>query len=66
MYCFEEADNGQGLASLYLESSAELQEEWRDDVLGGTMLIRCRGKNLRREERPRHLRRKSPALKTLN
>jgi DUF1680 family protein len=46
VYCFEEADNGQGLASLCLESSAELREEWRDDILGGAMLIRCRGKKL--------------------
>jgi DUF1680 family protein len=46
VYCFEEADNGQCLASLYLESTAELREEWRDDVLGGTMLIHCRGKKL--------------------
>jgi DUF1680 family protein len=46
VYCLEETDNGSNLAALYIEPSAELREEWREDTLGGTMLIRCRGKRL--------------------
>jgi DUF1680 family protein len=46
VYCLEETDNAPNLAALYLDPSTELREEWRDDILGGTMLIRCQGKRL--------------------
>jgi DUF1680 family protein len=46
IYCLEETDNGKNLAALYLNPRAELRELWREDLLGGTMLIRCRGRRL--------------------
>ncbi len=46
VYCFEETDNGNDLAALFLNPSSELKEEWKGDLLGGTILIRCKGKKL--------------------
>jgi DUF1680 family protein len=46
VYCLEETDNGPDLAALYIDPAAELREEWREDILGGVMVIRCRGKKL--------------------
>jgi DUF1680 family protein len=46
IYCLEEADNGAGLAALYLDPAAELREAWREDLLGGVTAITCRGKKL--------------------
>jgi DUF1680 family protein len=46
IYCLEETDNGKNLAALYLNPATELREHWRDDLLGGTMLILCKGRRL--------------------
>ncbi len=46
VYCFEEADNGTGLAAVFLSPNAVLTEEWNPDLFGGTMLIHCKGKKL--------------------
>jgi DUF1680 family protein len=46
VYCLEETDNGSNLGAFYIDPSAEFQEEWREDILGGVMLIRCKGKKL--------------------
>ncbi|MDR2471338.1 MAG: glycoside hydrolase family 127 protein, partial [Treponema sp.] len=46
VYCLEETDNGRNLASVYLDEGAEPEEEWREDLLGGTVVIRLRGKKL--------------------
>jgi DUF1680 family protein len=46
VYCLEEADNGKNLSALYLDPKTALEEIWREDLLGGTMLIRCGGKRL--------------------
>ncbi|MDR2630308.1 MAG: glycoside hydrolase family 127 protein [Spirochaetaceae bacterium] len=46
VYCLEEADNGNHLSALYLDPKTALEEVWREDLLGGTMLIRCKGKKL--------------------
>jgi DUF1680 family protein len=46
VYCFEEIDNGKNLSALYLDPKTPLEETWREDLLGGTMLIRCKGKKL--------------------
>ena len=43
VYCFEETDNGQNLAAVYLDESTALTEEWDGDLLGGTMTIKCDG-----------------------
>lgn len=46
VYCFEEADNGDKLSSIYLDTHEPLIEKWNDDLLGGTMLIHCKGQKL--------------------
>jgi DUF1680 family protein len=46
VYCFEEAENGDNLAALYLDPSEKLRELWREDLLGGVTVIRCGGKKL--------------------
>jgi DUF1680 family protein len=46
VYCLEETDNGKNLAAVYVDETAEPEEEWREDLLGGTMLVRFRGKRL--------------------
>jgi DUF1680 family protein len=44
VYCFEEVDNGENLSAVYLSADTELSEEWKSDLLGGTMIVRCNGK----------------------
>jgi DUF1680 family protein len=46
VYCLEEADNGQNLASVYLDEKTKPEELWQDNLFGGTMLIRFKGKKL--------------------
>lgn len=53
VYCFEEVDNGRGLAAVYLRENVELREEWDDKLFGGTMVIRCHGVKLTAEQNSR-------------
>jgi DUF1680 family protein len=46
VYCLEEEDNGKNLSALYLDPETRLEEVWREDLLGGTKLIRGKGKKL--------------------
>jgi len=46
IYCLEECDNGGNLAALSFDTSAPLTESWRDDLLGGIMTIKAKGKRL--------------------
>ena len=46
IYCLEECDNGANLAALSLDISAPLAEYWQEDILGGVMMIKARGKRL--------------------
>jgi DUF1680 family protein len=46
IYCFEECDNGPNLAALSLDTHATLEECWREDLLGGVMVINTRGRRL--------------------
>ena len=46
VYCFEEADNRDDLAAIYLDPNTELMEIWDDSLLGGTMCICCQGYRL--------------------
>lgn len=39
VYCLEEVDNGSNLASIYLPVDAELNAEYRGDLLGGLTII---------------------------
>lgn len=40
VYCLEEADNGPMLSGVMLPAGATLQEEWRNELLGGIMTLR--------------------------
>jgi DUF1680 family protein len=49
IYCLEEIDNGKkskNLAALSLDPTSPLEECWRDDLLGGVMLIKAKGRRL--------------------
>ena len=46
IYCLEECDNGANLAALSLDTNAPLAESWRDDIPGGFIQIKARGKRL--------------------
>jgi DUF1680 family protein len=44
VYCFEAADNPQGVANLVLPADVKLQTEYRDDLLGGIVTIKGQGR----------------------
>lgn len=46
VYCMEEQDNGENLSALYVDDSAPLEEIYDENLLGGTVLIRARGKRV--------------------
>jgi len=46
VFCFEECDNSENLASLSLDTKSPLIENWQDDLLGGLMMIKAKGKKL--------------------
>jgi DUF1680 family protein len=52
IFCFEETDNGENLAALSLDTRALLEEEWREDILDGVMLIKAGGTKLITPEEP--------------
>lgn len=43
VYCLEETDNGSNLASVFVDPSAEITEEYRDNLFGGAMTLHCKG-----------------------
>lgn len=49
VYCLEEADNGQCLSGLYVDTEAGLQESFDDSLLGATMVIKAKGRKLTQE-----------------
>jgi len=46
IFCFEECDNGENLAALSLDTASPLVESWQDDLLGGIMMIKAKGRKL--------------------
>jgi len=46
IYCLEECDNGTNLAALSLDTGQLPEEYWREDILGGIMQIKAKGKRL--------------------
>jgi DUF1680 family protein len=52
IFCLEEADNGKNLPAVSIDTSAQLRECWRDDILGGIMTIKANGKKLIIPEAP--------------
>jgi len=41
VYCLEEIDNGNNLSAVYLDPDTPLEEEWDDNLLGGTCVVKC-------------------------
>jgi hypothetical protein len=52
IYCFEQCDNGENLAALSLDTSVPLTECWQDDLLGGVMLVKAKGRKQITPEEP--------------
>ena len=50
VYCLEQEDNGENLAGLLIDPAAGLTEEYRSDLLGGTVIIHAKGKGLAKEQ----------------
>lgn len=46
VYCLEEADNGENLSGIFLDTAAGLQENFREDLLGGVTEITAKGKRI--------------------
>ena len=46
VYCLEEVDNGKNLSACFLDPKVPLQEEYCENVLGGTTVIGAKGKRL--------------------
>lgn len=46
VYCLEQADNGENLQAIQISANAELTEEYRPDLLGGTTVITCRAERI--------------------
>lgn len=49
VYCFEEADNGTNLGSLFLRPDASIQEVYDPDLLGGTLTLSMEGSRITEE-----------------
>lgn len=50
VYCIEEQDNGENLSNLFVNTTEALKEEWSQELLGGVLTIKARGKRLKAEE----------------
>lgn len=46
VYCLEETDNGSHLADIYIDTKQPLKEEYAENLLGGTCIIKAKGKKL--------------------
>ncbi len=46
VYCLEEADNGNHLANIYIDTKQPLEEAYAESLLGGTCIIKAKGKKL--------------------
>lgn len=46
VYCIEEVDNGDNLASIFVDSTKPISENYTDDILGGCSVISLKGKKL--------------------
>ena len=49
VYCLEEADNGDNLASIYVDGNQELTEVFEPELLGGTLSVHLKGKKISTE-----------------
>lgn len=49
VYCLEQADNGENLAGIFVDTKQELTETYDADLLKGTLVISFKGKKLTQE-----------------
>lgn len=49
VYCMEEVDNEPNLPAYFLDTGAALKEYYDESLLGGSSVIRCKGKKIRSE-----------------
>ena len=47
VYCMEEVDNGRNLSSSYVDTAAPIEEYYDEELLGGTLVCKVKGKQLR-------------------
>ena len=50
VYCIEQQDNGENLSNLFVNAQEPLKEEWNEELLGGILVIKAKGKRLKAEE----------------
>lgn len=46
VYCLEQVDNGENLSALFVDTKEGLKEEYRKDILNGTLMIHAKGKRV--------------------
>lgn len=46
VYCLEEADNGNRLAGIYIDTAQPLEEKYEESLLDGTCIIKAKGKKI--------------------
>lgn len=49
VYCLEEIDNEANLPAYYIDTSSNLQEYYDNELLGGTVVVKCEGKKVTQE-----------------
>ncbi|HHV12379.1 MAG TPA: glycoside hydrolase family 127 protein [Clostridiales bacterium] len=49
VFCMEEVDNGANLPAYYLDTASGMEEYYDEGILGGTSVIRCKGKKMKSE-----------------
>jgi len=49
VYCLEEVDNGDNLASVYADTEQELKEVFEPDLMGGTLTVQLKGRKIKTE-----------------
>lgn len=49
VYCLEQADNGENLAGIFVDTDQELKEQYEAELLGGTLTVSFEGKRLTQE-----------------
>ncbi len=46
VYCLEEIDNGSNLPAIFLDTNQPIKEEFCEDMLGGTIVLKVKGKKI--------------------
>ena len=49
VYCIEEVDNGSNLPAFYVNTKEPIQEEYVEELLGGTTILKMKGKKISKD-----------------